>query len=79
MLSDRYVFGPKDSICAKRPLLFITVDGLEQQLMHFEMWAFGYTVCLRVVARNADMLDVVLLCKVFKGDDEGSAIVITIS
>ena len=71
----RNVFGPKDGVCRSWPLPIVSVADLHNCFSDVQMSVFEDAVGLRVVGRNSDVSDAVLLSEPVDGFYEGLSVV----
>ena len=77
-LVDCNTVSPHDGHGCQVPPGLVTITSLEQHLAHVKVCPFSNPICIRVVTRNANVSDMIVLgevvkcfheCRVIVGDD----------
>ena len=74
-LSSSDAICPKDMMSKRRPLSDITVASLHEGVTDGAVRLFDNAIGLRVVCRDADMMDVVFFGEPIKGGNKGYSVV----
>jgi hypothetical protein len=62
-------------MCAERPTLLISINGLEERLMNIEVWTFDKTICARVVTTDMNVIYLVLVGEIRECFEEGWTVI----